>query len=350
MNALSHKHSSAHERLRKIFREARLPIMAAPMFLVSSPELVSASQQAGIVGTYAAPNARTTSALDAALGRIAERASALALDQEHGNAPAPWALNMIVHRSYDRFEAEMALVERYQPGIVTTALGNPARALDRVHAYGGLLLADVTSPTLARKATDAGVDGLILVTNGAGGHTGRYHPFAFLAEVRRFWDGPIGLAGAISSGQHIRAAQLLGADFVVMGTRLIATLESLASPPYRELVVASSMEDLELSSAISGAPANWLRPTLEAAGFTPEQLKAEKKIDFSGDIAAAPKAWKDVWSAGHGVDAVRTIAPVASVVDELHSDYVRCLHAEMAHLPGLTERYTDRAASIPVVA
>lgn len=337
MNAPIPNSASAHAALRATFSAARLPVMAAPMFLVSGPELVCASLSAGIVGTYAAPNARNIEALDQALAQISAHAK---------DCPTlPWALNMIVHSSYDRFDAEMALVERYRPGIVTTALGSPRRVLDRVHAYGGLVMADVISPALARKAIEAGVDGLVLVSSGAGGHTGQYHPFSFLAEVREFWDGPVGLAGAISSGAHIRAAQLLGADFVVVGTRLIATPESMVPQQYRDLLVASRMEDLALSSAVSGVPANWLRPTLEAAGFTPEQLKAEGRIDFSGDIVAAPKAWKDVWSAGHGVGAVRTVATVAQVVAELETDYIACLRGEQAATVALMKRYTGSPAS-----
>ncbi|MBP0620825.1 NAD(P)H-dependent flavin oxidoreductase [Cupriavidus consociatus] len=328
---------SAHTALRATFQTARLPVMAAPMFLVSGPELVCASLSAGIVGTYAAPNARNVEALDAALSQIGAHAAEC--------AGVPWALNMIVHRSYDRFEAEMALVERYRPGIVTTALGSPRRVLDRVHAYGGLVMADVISPALARKAIEAGVDGLLLVTNGAGGHTGQYHPFAFLAEVREFWDGPIGLAGAISTGSQIRAAQLLGADFAVIGTRLIATPESMVSDQYRDLLVSSRMEDLTMSSAVSGVPANWLKPTLESAGFTAEQLKAEARIDFSGDIVAAPKAWKDVWSAGHGVGAVRRVAPVREVVEELEREYLACLRKEQGDISALARRHADRSVT-----
>ncbi|WP_083384388.1 MULTISPECIES: NAD(P)H-dependent flavin oxidoreductase [Cupriavidus] len=327
--------TAAQAALRAAFGAARLPVMAAPMFLVSSPELVCASRDAGIVGTYAAPNARDIGALETALARIAAHAAA-------ADGP-PWALNMIVHSSYDRFDAEMALVERYRPGIVTTALGSPRRVLERVHGYGGLVMADVITPALARKAIDAGVDGLVLVSSGAGGHTGQYHPFAFLEAVRRFWDGPLGLAGAISSGAQIRAAQLLGADFVVVGTRLIATPESLAAPAYRDLLVASEMDDLVLSSAVSGVPANWLRPTLEAAGFSEEQLRQPGRIDFSGDIAAAPKAWKHVWSAGHGVGAVRAVAPVRQVVDELADGYADCLRQEARALPALLERHARAA-------
>lgn len=318
------------EDLRSVFARARLPVMAAPMFLVSGPELVIASARAGIVGTYAAPNARNIDAMDESLARIAEGTR---------GAPAPWALNMIVHSSYDRFDAEMELVLRYRPRVVTTALGSPRRVLEQVHGYGGFVMADVISPALARKAIDAGVDGLVLVAAGAGGHTGTYNPFAFIAEIRRFWNGPLGLAGAISTGTDVRAAQLLGADFAVVGTRFIATPESLAAPEYRRMLVDSGMEDLVLSKAVSGVAANWLRPTLEKAGIDPRQLQQETRIDFSGDIATAPKAWKDVWSAGHGVGAVRAVEPVDAVVAALEREYRACLDAEAGEVARLRERH-----------
>jgi nitronate monooxygenase len=307
-------------QLRELFAKTRLPVMAAPMFLVSSPQLVTASCRAGIVGTYAAPNARDIDALDRAFREIA--------DGVQGINAAPWALNMIVHSSYDRFNAELDLVLRYRPKIVTTALGSPRRVLEHVHGYGGFVMADVATPTMARKAVDAGVDGLLLVCAGAGGHTGTYHPFAFVDEVRQFWSGPIGLTGAISTGTHVRAAEQIGADFAVVGTRFIAAEESMAPDAYREMLVGSVMEDLVASKAVSGVLANWLRPTLESAGISTSQLGEEKKIDFSGDISTAPKAWKDVWSAGHGVGTVTAIEPLAAIVDRLANEYAVSLRFE----------------------
>jgi nitronate monooxygenase len=299
--------------LRELFSSARLPIMAAPMFLVSSPALVVASSRAGIVGTYAAPNARNIGALDEALASISTGVA------EEGMAP--WALNMIVHSSYDRFDAELELVLRYQPKIVTTALGSPRRVLEHVHAYGGFVMADVATPAMARKAVEAGVDGLILVCAGAGGHTGTYHPFAFVDEIRQFWRGPLGLAGAISSGAHVRAALQIGADFAVLGTRFIAAEESMAQPAYREMLVDSRMEDLVASKSVSGVLANWLRPTLDRAGISGNEASEGKKIDFSGDISTAPKAWKDVWSAGHGVGSITAVEPLSAIVGRLALEY-----------------------------
>jgi nitronate monooxygenase len=321
---------STAPQLRELFAQTRLPVMAAPMFLVSSPELVIASSRAGIVGTYAAPNARNIVALDEALSTIAAGVA-------HGGT-APWALNLIVHSSYDRFDAELELVLRYQPKIVTTALGSPRRVLDQVHDYGGFVMADVATPAMARKAVEAGVDGLILVCSGAGGHTGTYHPFSFVDEVRKFWTGPLGLAGAVSTGAHTRAAQQIGADFAVLGTRFIAAEESMAQPAYRDMLVESNMEDLVASKAVSGVLANWLRPTLERAGLAATEFSEAKKIDFSGDISTAPKAWKDVWSAGHGVGAVTAVESLSAIVDRLAYEYAECLSAEREAIERLSRQ------------
>ncbi|RQR68770.1 nitronate monooxygenase [Burkholderia sp. Bp9010] len=327
-------------QLRALFASTRLPVMVAPMFLVSSPELVVAASRAGVVGTFAAPNARNLAALDEALGGIADGVAQ--------GAAAPWALNMIVHSSYDRFDAELALVLRYQPKIVTTALGSPRRVLDHVHGYGGFVMADVATPAMARKAVEAGVDGLILVCAGAGGHTGVYHPFAFVDEVRTFWSGPLGLAGAVSTGAHVLAAKQIGADFAVLGTRFIAAEESLAQPAYREMLVGSGMEDLVASKSVSGVLANWLKPTIERAGLRVSQPSGEKKIDFSGDISTAPKAWKDVWSAGHGVGAVQAVEPLAVIVDRLAQEYVKGIGArnrDDASLVHQVDNWRGRVAS-----
>lgn len=311
--------------LNDLFPAGRLPLLAAPMFLVSGPELAVACARAGVIGSFPAPNARNVDILDIWLQHVT---SALA------NCPdaAPWALNMIVHSTYDRFERELELVMKYKPKVVTTALGSPKRVLEQVHSYGGVVMADVITPTLARKAVEAGADGLILVTQGAGGHTGNYNPFAFIAEVRKFWDGPLGLAGCISSGRDVRAAQIMGADFAVAGTRFIATEESMAAPEYRHLLVSSGIEDLVASKAVSGVLGNWLKATMDAAGVDPDAAANGRQIDFSGDISAGKKAWKDVWSAGQGVGNVDRVAPVGEVVAALHREYRQALHAEQIFL------------------
>lgn len=317
--------------LDQLFPPGRLPVMAAPMFLVSGPDLAIACAKSGVIGSFPAPNARSVEILDGWLQQVTDAL------RDVPDA-APWALNMIVHSTYDRFDRELELVLKYQPKVVSTALGSPKRVLEHVHGYGGVVMADVITPTLARKAIDAGVDALILVTQGAGGHTGYYNPFAFISEVRKFWKGPLGLAGCISNGRDVRAAQLMGADFAVAGTRFIATDESMALPAYRELLVNSGIEDLVESKAVSGVLANWLKPTLEAAGIDAAGDGKGKQIDFSGDISAGKKAWKDVWSAGQGVGAVDRIGPVRDVVDTLRGEYLDTLRQERAYIEATLPR------------
>ncbi len=309
-----------------IFERTRLPLLVAPMFLVSSPELVIASARAGVIGALPAANARTVETLDEWLAQIHSE-----LQGEH----LPWLLNMIVHSSYDRFEAELELVRRYQPAIVTTALGSPARVTETVKAYGGQVFADVITPAMAKKSIAAGVDGLILVCSGAGGHTGQYNPLAFIREVREFWDGPLGVAGCVSRGEDVLAMQVAGADFVVAGTRFIAAQESFASDEYRDMLVASGLEDIIETTAVSGVNATWMKASLDKAGIHPDQVAGASPIDFSGNISTANKAWKDVWSAGQGVGATLEAAPARQVVDELHAEYV----AALKRMKNLSEGY-----------
>jgi len=317
MNASTDCLSVQQRHVLKLFGEMRIPVLAAPMFLVSGPQLLTACCRAGILGSLPAPNARTLEQLDQWLGHITRE---LAEAVQAGERVSPWMLNMIVHSSYDRFDGELELVRRYRPPVVSTALGSPKRVLDEVHAYGGAVLADVITPAMARKAADAGVDGLILVCSGAGGHTGSYNPFAFVAEVRKFWKGPLGLAGAVSSGHDIHAAQVLGCDFVAIGTRLIAAEESLAEDAYRQMLVDCSMDDLVATKAVSGVLANWMKPSLERAGIDPT-AESRADIDFSGNIASANKAWKHVWSAGQGVGQIERVYRVAELVEELEHGY-----------------------------
>ena len=259
-------HTPSQHKVLELFASLPVPVLAAPMFLVSGPQLLTACCRAGIIGSMPAPNARTVEILEQWLEQItAEREQA----QAAGETLAPWMLNMIVHSTYDRFAAELDLVKRFQPPVVSTALGSPKRVLEDVHAYGGVVMADVITPAMARKAADAGVDALILVCNGAGGHTGTNNPFAFVDEVRRFWDGQLGVARAISNGRDIHAAQVLGYDFAVVGTRLVATRESLVEDDYRQMLVDCSMDDVVVTKAVSGVLANWMRPSLEKAGIDP---------------------------------------------------------------------------------
>ncbi|MES2534378.1 MAG: nitronate monooxygenase [Pseudomonadota bacterium] len=296
-----------------------LPVIAAPMFLVSGPALVIAACKAGLVGSFPAPNARTLDDLE----RWCEEITSALQAPGHAIEPAPWAMNVIAHASYTRLDAELKIIGIHKPGLVITALGNPAAALKVVHSYGGLVFADVATVAQARKSIAIGADGLVLLCAGAGGHTGIYNPFAFVREVRQFWNGPLVLSGGIADAAGIRAAEVLGADLVYMGTRFIAAAESLVSDDYRKMVVEASLEDIVTSAAITGVSASWMKASLVATGWTPDKLaSAEKrKPDFSGDIGAEGKAWKNVWSAGQGVGLVNAIAPVADIVAALKHDY-----------------------------
>lgn len=289
----------------------RLPLVAAPMFLVSGPDLVIAACKAGVIGSFPFPNARTTGDLRLWLDR---------LKATLGPADAPWAANLMVHPSYARLDEEFALVEEYRPEIVITALGSPRRMVDVVRRYGGIVLADVNSPVFARKAIDAGVDGLVLVAAGAGGHTGPMSPFAFVAEVRRHFDGIIALAGSLATGRAVRAAQVLGADLGYVGTPFIAAEESLAPPAYREMLVAAGFDDILLTDAFTGVKANMLIPAIRAAGLDPAALRPKDRVEI-GDPQGATKAWKNIWSAGHGVGSITAIEPAAAIVERFARDY-----------------------------
>ena len=303
---------SIHDRTDAIKSRLRLPAICAPMFLVTGPDMVISACQAGVVGTFPATNARTQDQLVTWLDCISSTVT---------KSDAPWALNMITHNSYGRFDAELDLVKRYQPELVITALGGPHRVTDAVHDYGGLVFADVNSPKFARKAIEKGADGLVLICAGAGGHTGEYAMIPFVEEVRTFFDGPIIVGGGIGTGRGIKAVEALGVDFTYLGTRFLACQESLINDDYRQMVWDSQMEDLITSRAITGALGNWMRASVEAAGLTEESMKAVAKIDFSQDMHAGTKAWKHVWSAGQGVGLVHEPESVADVVETLLRQY-----------------------------
>lgn len=292
----------------------RVPAIAAPMFLVSGVELVLAACRAGVIGAFPAPNARTVEELDEWCGTI--RAGL-------GPADAPWALNLVAHRTYARLAQEVEAIEAHRPPLVITALGSPAAVIEAVHAYGGVVLADVSTTRHAEKALAAGADGLVLVSAGAGGHTGSYSPFAFVHELRASFGGPLVLSGGIADGRAIAAARVLGADLAYVGTRFIATRESLVPEAYREMVVGCTLADVVQSDRLTGAPANWLAPSLAAAagaGGT-DGAAGDRAIDFSGIAGAERKRWRDVWAAGHGLAGATRICTTAELVDELANQY-----------------------------
>lgn len=311
--------TEARNRFAELRASLRLPVVCAPMFLVSGPELVVGACRSGIVGSFPAPNARTIDALEEWLERITGELALLKKQQVAGSTQV-WAQNLVMHSTYERLDAELALVEKYQPPIVITALGSPKRAIEVVHSYGGLVIADVNSVEFAHKAAAMGVDGLALVAAGAGGHTGQMAGFAFVPAVREFFDGILILAGAIGDGRAVRAAEILGAELSYMGTRFIATEESIAFPPYKQMVVDSRFEDLLMSSSFTGAHAYYLKPSIVAAGLDPANLPVKGKMDLTG-AETKVKAWKDVWSAGQGIGTIHQIEPIATIVDRLEQEY-----------------------------
>jgi nitronate monooxygenase len=293
--------------------DLRAPVVVAPMFLISGPELVAASCRAGLIGSFPTQNARTLHDLAAWLEDI---------DRAVADLPsARWAASMIVHKSYDRFDAELELIAKHRPDLVITALGSPARVLDEVHEYGGAVFADVMSIEHARKAAGAGADGLVLVCHGAGGHTGRLSPFAFVDEVRRFFAGPLIVGGAISTGRGVRAAEILGADLVYMGTRFIACPESLVDDRYRDMLVRAGIDDVTATASVTGVLCNWLDESLTEAGYTRHELDGSGRIDFS-DVHGEHKPWKDIFGAGQGVGATDRIAPAAEVAAQIVREYL----------------------------
>ncbi len=288
-----------------------LPVIAAPMFLVSGPDLVIAACKAGVIAAFPAPNCRTIDDLDAWLARISSAA---------GTDAAPYALNMVVHSTYPRLAAELELVKKYKPALVITALGSPRNVVDAVHSYGGRVFADVISPKFAKKAVEAGVDGLILVAAGAGGHAGALAPFAFLPEIRKFWDGPVVLGGAVSNGRAVRAVEVLGADLAYVGTSFIAAAESIAPQAYKDMLIRNDADGIVLTNAVTGVHGNFLAESLVAAGYDLKNLQP-KKMNLSEGADTAMKAWKHIWSAGQGVGSVAAVEPAAEIVARLRREY-----------------------------
>jgi len=287
-----------------------LPVIAAPMFLVSGPDLVVETCKAGVVGSFPALNQRSTEGYGEWLVEIRERT---------GNAAAPFGINLIVHRSNARLDADLAETVRQRVPFVITSLGAVSEVVDAIHSYGGLVFHDVINLRHARKAAEAGVDGLIAVCAGAGGHAGTYNPFAFVHEIRQFYQGTIILSGAMSTGAHVVAARAAGADFAYLGTRFIATTESRAPEDYKQMILAATAKDIVYTNAISGVNGNFLRASLEAAGLDPENLPEFNRELHLG--SSEKRAWKNIWSAGQGVGAIQDVPSTAELVARLHWEY-----------------------------
>jgi nitronate monooxygenase len=307
----------------EIFQNTRLPVVAAPMFLVSGPELVLASCKAGITGTFPALNQRTTEGFREWVVDIKDELAKFA--QENPDAPVgPFGVNLIVHRSNPRMRADLEVCVEQEVPLVITSLGAVTEVVDAVHSYGGVVFHDVTNRRHAQKAAEAGVDGIVLVSGGAGGHAGTTNPFALLSDIRPVFDGTIILAGALSTGRDIAAAKAMGADLAYMGTRFIATEESRGQDAYKEMICEARPEDIIHTPAVSGVPANFMRQSLEQNDFDMEKLLDPGQVDFGEKLTVSDeaKAWKTVWSAGHGVSAIDEVPSVAELVDRLEAEYL----------------------------
>ncbi len=294
-----------------------LPVICAPMFLVSSPRLVISACKQGMVGTFPALNTRPQALLDDWLAEII--AELEGFSQAHPDLPvAPFGVNQVVHPSNSRLDADQALLRKHRVPFVITSQGNPADIVKDVHSWGGVVFHDVIYAEHAKKAIEAGVDGLILVTAGAGGHGGTTNPFALVRQVREFWDGPLALAGAINDGYAIRAAEVLGADFAYMGTRFIATEEAEVDEDYKTMLVESGLRDIAYSNLFTGVYANYLKPSIQRAGIDIDAYQGKTSVDM--DLGGS-NAWKDLWSAGHGVEGIHEVISMQALSEQLRKEY-----------------------------
>jgi len=319
-----HAPSTSPDPLARFRDRLSLPLIAAPMFLVSGVELVVAACRNGVIGAFPTVNCRSSEQLDGWLGEIEGRLRQTS--EASGRPAAPICPNLIVHRSNARLEADLHVLLRHRPEIVITSVGSPAPVLALLHDAGALVFADVASIRHAERAVAAGADGLVLLTAGAGGQTGWLNPFAFVRAVRGFFDGPLVLAGGVSDGHALWAAEALGCDLAYMGTKFIATAESMADPRYKEMLVASSADDILLTTAFTGLQTNMLRPSIVAAGLDPDNLPPRGAIDIGKDIDIGardnrPARWRDIWSAGHSTSGVTGVLPVEELVARTIGEY-----------------------------
>ena len=306
--------------LPPILQRLRIPVIGAPLFIVSNPDLVIAQCKAGIVGSFPALNARPAEMLEEWLKRITGELAEH--DARHPDHPAaPFAVNQIVHRSNTRLEHDVEMCVKYRAPIVITSLGAREEVNRAVHSYGGTVLHDIINNAFAHKAIDKGADGLIAVAAGAGGHAGTLSPFALIQEIRAWFDGPLVLSGAIANGAAVLAAQAMGADLAYVGSAFIATTEANAAEAYKTMIVASAADDIVYTNLITGVHGNYLKGSLENAGLDPADLPSSdaSKMDFGG--SGKPKAWKEIWGAGQGIGAVRAVVPTAALTDRLVAEY-----------------------------
>jgi nitronate monooxygenase len=305
--------------LPPVLQSLPLPIIGAPLFIISNPKLVVAQCTAGVVGAMPALNARPAEQLDEWLAEITE--TLVAWNRDHPGRPAaPFAVNQIVHKSNDRLEHDMQVCAKYKVPIIITSLGARTDVNDAVHAWGGVVMHDIINNAFARKAIEKGADGLIAVAAGAGGHAGVKNPFALIAEIREWFDGPLALSGAISTGGAVAAARAMGADFAYVGSAFIATEEARAQPAYKQMIVESSSDDIVYSSLFTGVHGNYLKGSVRNAGLDPDALPESdpSKMNFGGD---ARKAWKDIWGCGQGIAAVKEVVPAGVLIARLAAEY-----------------------------
>ena len=317
--------------LESVKEEMVLPVIVSPMFIISKPKMVIESCKSGVIGTFPLLNARTEEQLIEWMEEITGELKRLKEENPEAKI-APWGVNLIVHSSNHRYEGDLEIIKKYQPPIVITSLGKPVREVEIVHSYGGKVFSDVISTKHAKKAAEAGVDGLVLVCNGAGGHGGTLNPYAFIAEVRQFWDGIIILAGCLTNGRDILSARALGADFAYMGTRFIATEEAAAEKDYKEMIIDSTTQDITYTDAISGVNANFLTKSIIKAGLDVNNLQKKERVDVNSEA----RAWKNIWSAGQGVGSITEVQPLAEVVRQLKEEHDQAL-AELTKV-GITSK------------
>ncbi len=306
--------------LPAVLSKLRLPVVGAPLFIISNPKLVIAQCTSGVVGSMPALNARPAAQLDEWLAEITEALAAW--DRKHPDKPAaPYAINQIVHKSNDRLDHDMQVCAKYKVPVVITSLGARTDVNDAVHAWGGIVLHDIINNFFAKKAVEKGADGLIAVAAGAGGHAGVKSPFALIQEIREWFDGPLALSGAISTGGGVLAAQAMGADLAYIGSAFIATEEARASEAYKQAIVDGTSDDIVYSSLFTGVHGNYLKASVKSAGLDPDNLPESDptKMNFGGGGAA--KAWKDIWGCGQGIGAVKAVVPAAALVDRLAGEY-----------------------------
>jgi nitronate monooxygenase len=301
-----------------------VPLIAAPMFLASGPELVIECCKAGVVGTFPALNPRTTKQLDEWLTEIDQELEKF--EQETGQKPAPYGVNLIVHKSNPRLLDDLAIMEKHQVKLIVTSLSCNAEVIDRIHAYGGFIFHDVVNVRFAKKAASMNVDGLIAVCGGAGGHAGHWNPLALINGIRQFFDKTVLLAGCVSSGSDIAAAQMMGADMAYAGTRFLATKECCVVDDYKDMIVSSSAADIVYTPAISGVPASFMRASVADGGYDPDDLTPAAEIDFGAEMVGddepqKKKAWKDIWSAGQGVEGIAEVLCTGELIARMKKEY-----------------------------